>query len=79
MSGFIFVTWSVLCIHTRWFIVAVDFMFIQPFPGYAVDEDVVEVVLPIMVNIIPSNATLPFYVVVNFSVTGGTATSKDSL
>ena len=53
-------------------------MFIQPFPGYAVDEDVVEVVLPIMVNIIPSDATLPFYVVVSFSVTGGTATSKDS-
>ena len=78
MSGFIFVTRSVLYIHTRWFIVAVDFMFIQPFPGYAVDEDAVEVILPIMVNIIPSDASLPSDVV-RFSVTDGTATSKDSM
>ena len=53
-------------------------MFIQPFPGYAVDEDAVEVILPIMVNITPSDASLPSYVV-RFSVTDGTATSKDSM
>ena len=42
-------------------------------------EDVVEIILPIMVNFIPSDAPLPSDVVVSFSVTSGTATSKDSM
>ena len=42
------------------------------------NEDEVGIILPIMVNTIPPNASLPFDVVVNFSVTGGTATSKNN-
>ena len=52
-------------------------MFLQAFPEDAVNEAEVDITLPIMVNIIPSGASLPFDVVVSFSVTGGTATSKD--
>ena len=48
----------------------------QAIPGDVVDEDETNITLPIMMKIIPSNASLPSNVVVNFSVTGGTATSK---
>ena len=52
-------------------------MFLQATPGDVVNEaEVGSITLPIMVNIIPPRASLPFDVVVNFSVTGGTATSK---
>ena len=40
------------------------------------DEAEVGIILPIMMKIIPPNASLPHDVVVRFSVTGGTATSK---
>ena len=63
--------------HPWLILAAVDFMFLQPFPGDVVEEDEGEIFLPIMVNIIPSDASLPFDVVVSFSVNGGTATSKD--
>ena len=52
-------------------------MFLQAIPGNVVNEDEANITLPIMVNIIPSDASLPFDVVVNFSVTAGTATSKN--
>ena len=53
-------------------------MFLQAFPEEdVVNEAEVDITLPIMMNIIPSGASLPFDVVVSFSVTGGTATSKD--
>ena len=55
---------------------AIEFMFLQ-FPGDVVKEAEVEIVLPIVMKIIPPNASLPSGVVVNFSVTGGTATSKN--
>ena len=70
-------TLSALCIHTPMVIAsAVDFMFLQPFPGDVVDEAEVGIILTIMMKIIPPNASLPHDVVVRFSVTGGTATSK---
>ena len=54
-------------------------MFLQATPGDVVNEaEVGSITLPIMVNIIPPRASLPFDVPVNFSVTGGTATSKDN-
>ena len=53
-------------------------MFLQATPGDALNEDEAGIILPIMMNIIPPNASLPFDVVVNFSVTGGTATSKNN-
>ena len=40
------------------------------------EAEVGSMTLPIMVNIVPPRASLPFDVVVSFSVTGGTATSK---
>ena len=54
-------------------------MFLQAIPGDVVDEDETNITLPIMMNIIPPNAILPTDVVVNFSVTGGTATSKNTI
>ena len=51
-------------------------MFLQSFPGNVVNEAEVDITLPIMVNIVPSDSSLPFDVVVRFSVAGGTATSK---
>ena len=54
-------------------------MFLQATPGDAVNEaEIGSMTLPIMVNIIPPRASLPFDVVVSFSVTGGTATSKNN-
>ena len=54
-------------------------MFLQAIPADVVNEaEVGSITLPIMVNIMPPHASLPFDVVVNFSVTGGTATSKDN-
>ena len=43
------------------------------------DEDLLEVILPIMVNITPSDAPLPSDVAVSFLVTDGTAKSKGSM
>ena len=54
-------------------------MFLQAIPGDVVNETEVDLTLPIMMNIVPSNAILPSDVVVNFSVTGGTATSKNTI
>ena len=56
---------------------AIELMFLQAIPGDVVNEDEANITLPIMVKTTPPNAILPFDVVVNFSVTGGTATSKD--
>ena len=53
-------------------------MFLQSFPGNVVNEAEVDITLPIMVNIVPSDSSLPFDVVIRFSVAGGTATSKDT-
>ena len=54
-------------------------MFLQATPGDVVNEaEVGNMTLPIMVNIVPPRASLPFDVAVNFSVTGGTATSKNN-
>ena len=54
-------------------------MFLQAIPGDVVNEaEVGSMTLPIMVNIIPPHASLPFDVVVSFSVTGGVATSKNN-
>ena len=53
-------------------------MFLQSFPGNVVNEAEVDITLPIMVNIVPSDSSLPFDVVVRFSVASGTATSKDT-
>ena len=73
-----YITLSVVYIHTSMVIVsAIDLKFLQAFPGNVVDEDEANITLPIMMNIIPPNASLTFDVVVNISVTGGTATSKD--
>ena len=41
------------------------------------NEDEGDIILPIMMKTIPSNASLPSGVVVNLSVAGGTATSKN--
>ena len=54
-------------------------MFLRAIPGVVVNEDEADITLPIMMNTIPPNACLPSDVVVNFSVTGGTATSKNSI
>ena len=51
-------------------------MFLRAIPGDVVNEDETDITLPIMMNTIPPNASLPSDVVVNFSVTGVTATSK---
>jgi len=37
------------------------------------------IILPITMKIVPPNASLPFDVVISFSVTGGNATSKDNI
>ena len=55
---------------------AIEVKFLQAIPGDVVDEDEANITLPIMMKTIPSNASLPSNVVVNISVTGGTATSK---
>ena len=52
-------------------------MFLQAIPGDVVNEDEADIILPIMVKTTPPNASLPSDVVVSFSVTGGTATSKN--
>ena len=53
-------------------------MFLQAIPGDVVNEaEVDSMTLPIMVNIIPPRASLPFDVVVSL-FTGGTATSKNN-
>ena len=64
-----------------WLIVTtIDFMFQQPLPGNVVDEaEAGIIILPITMKIVPPNASLPFDVVVSFSVTGGNATSKDNI
>ena len=41
------------------------------------NEDDADITLPIMMQTIPPNASLSSNVVVSFSVTGGTATSKN--
>ena len=52
-------------------------MVLQAIPGDVVNEDEAGITLPILMQTIPPNASLPFVVVVSFSVTGGTATSKN--
>ena len=69
---------TICFLHSHTIVAAISFMFLQPLPGNIVDENEVGIILPIMVDIVPSDASLPFDVVVSFSVTGGTATSKDS-
>ena len=54
-------------------------MFLQAISGDVVNEDEADIILPIMVKTIPPNASLPSNLVVNFSVTGGTATSKNTI
>ena len=54
-------------------------MFLQAIPGDVVNEAEVGIMLRIMMNVVPPNASLPSDVVVNFSVTGGTATSKNTI
>ena len=54
-------------------------MFLQAIPGDVVDEDEANITLPIMMNIIPPNASLPSDVVVNFSVAGGAAKGKNTI
>ena len=54
-------------------------MFLRAIPGDVVNEDEADITLPIMMNTIPPNAILPSDVVVNFSVTGGTGTSKNTI
>ena len=55
-------------------------MFLQPLPGDVVNEAEVGIILlRTMMKTVPPNASLPFDVVVSFSVTGGTATSKDNI
>ena len=54
-------------------------MFLRAIPGNVVNEAEANITLPIMMNTIPPNAVLPSDVVVNFSVTGGTATSKNTI
>ena len=58
---------------------AIELMFLRAIPGDVVNEDEADITLPIMMNTIPPNACLPSDVVVNFSVTGGTATSKNTI
>ena len=58
---------------------AIGLMFLQAIPGNVVNEDEANITLPIMMNIILPNASLPFDVVVNFSVAGGAATSKNTI
>ena len=53
-------------------------MFLQAIPGDVNEAEIGSITLPVMVNIIPPQASLPFDVPVNFSVIGGTATSKDT-
>ena len=54
-------------------------MFLQAIPGDVVNEAEVGIILRIMMNVVPPNTFLLFDVVVNFSVTGGTATSKNNI
>ena len=57
---------------------AIELLFLQAIPGN-VNEDEANITLPIMMNTIPSGTSLPSDVVVNFAVTGGTATSKNTI
>lgn len=72
-------TFNTICfLNPHTIVAAIAFVFLQSFPGNVVNEDEADIILPIMVNIIPSDSSLPFDVVVRFSVAGGTATSKDT-
>ena len=72
---YLFSTFTHLCLIAS----AIELMFLQAIPGNVVNEDEANITLPIMMNTIPSGASLPSDVVVNFSVTGGTATSKNTI
>ena len=58
---------------------AIELILLQAIPGNVMNEDEANITLPIMMNTIPPNASLPSDVVVNFSVAGGTATSKNTI
>ena len=72
---YLFSTFTHLCLIAS----ATELMFLQAIPGNVVNEDEANITLPIMMNIIPPNASLPSDVVVNFSVAGGAATSKNTI
>ena len=71
---YLFSTFTHLCLIAS----AIELMFLQAIPGN-VNEDEANITLPIMMNIVPPNASLHFDVVVKFSVAGGAATSKNTI
>ena len=70
---------SLFSTFTHHCLIAIELMFLRAIPGDVVNENEADITLPIMMNTIPPNACLPSDVVVNFSVTGGTATSKNTI
>ena len=68
---------TITLIHPCLIAPAIELNFLQALPGDVVNEDEGDIILPIMMKTIPSTTSLPSDVVVNISVAGGTATSKN--